>query len=283
MKLRASTGAGMMDSKNALEEAGGDMDKAAEILRKKGVIKAAKRADRIAADGMIVVAVNADNTVGAVVEVNSETDFVAKSGDFIDFTKHVATAAVESAPADLAALLAVKLPSGMTVEETQQHVTLKTGEKVAARRFARFAGQAGKVYSYLHGTKIGVLVELAGGDAETGTDVAMHIAASNPKYLKREDVPAALVETEKAIYADQLAKAGKPANIIENILKGKLDKFYGEICAPEQVYIKNEELTVQKYLDSKKASLVRFARFELGEGIEKVTKDFAAEVAEQLK
>lgn len=278
-KLRTATGAGMMDCKNALEEAGGDQDKAAELLRKKGIVKAAKRADKVAADGRVVGLVNSTETAGALVEVNSETDFVAKSEDFIAFSKEVGAIVLDSNPKDLDALNGQKMSHGKTVSETIGELTLKVGEKISIRRFARFEG--GKVFVYLHGPKIGSLVELDGGDATVGVDVAMHIAAANPRYLTRSEVPAEVVEKEKEVYAEQLK--GKPANIMENILKGKVDKFYGEITLLEQPFIKDEDKKVEEFAKAGGATIKRFARFELGEGIEKVKADFAAEVAEQLK
>ncbi len=282
VKLRTLTGAGMMDCKNALEEAGGDMDKAAELLRKKGVIKAAKRADKVAADGRIAGYVHNDEKQGVLVEVNCETDFVGKSDDFVNFSKEVAEAVLVNNPSDMTALLATKLPNGKTVEEAAHEVTLKSGEKVTVRRFARYE-TADRVIAYFHGTRIGVLVELKNADAELGIDVAMHIAAANPRYLKREEVPADEINKEKEIYAEQLRAQGKPENIIENILKGKVDKYYGEICLLEQAFIKDEEKTVGALVSGKGASIMRFTRFELGEGIEKVEKNFAQEVAEQLQ
>lgn len=274
----------MMDSKNALEEAGGDMEKAADILRKKGVIKAAKRADKVAAEGMVVAVVNDDRSAGAAVEVNCETDFVAKSPDFVNFSKQIAQAVLEKNPADLAALHGVTLGSGETVETVAHNLTLKIGEKIVVRRLTRFAASAGFVHSYAHGTKISVLVELSGAaNSEVGTDVAMHIAASNPKYLDRSQVDASLLDRERAIYSEQLKQQGKPEAMIEKIVGGKLDKFYGEICLVEQPFIKDEDKKVGDYAKTQGATIVRFVRYELGEGIEKATKDFASEVAEQMK
>lgn len=282
-KLRASTGAGMMDCKNALEEAGGDMDKAADLLRKKGIVKAAKRADKVAADGRVDAMVNADESVGALVEVNCETDFVAKSDDFITFSKDVAAIVVDNAVADLDALLKQALPNGKTVEGQLSELALKLGEKISVRRFTRFAITGGKIYMYQHGTKIGTLVEMSGSDASVGVDVAMHVAASNPKYLHRDQVAAEDVAAEKAVYEEQMKGQNKPANILESIIKGKIEKFLGEITLLEQPFIKDEDKKVEQYVKEKGGSLLRFARYELGEGIEKVTKDFATEVAEQLK
>ncbi|MEK7624851.1 MAG: translation elongation factor Ts [Patescibacteria group bacterium] len=279
-KLRAQTGAGMMDCKNSLEEAGGDNEKAAELLRKKGILKTAKRADKVAADGKVVAVVNSDQKSGAIAEVNSETDFVAKSDDFIKFAKDVADAVLTDNPADLQALEKSKLPSGKTVAETVGELTLKIGEKIGVRRFARYSTD-GVVAMYLHGSKIGVLVELTGNDHGLALEIAMHVAASNPKCLSRDQVDQDLVAKEKAIYAEQLK--GKPANIMENILKGKLEKFYGEICLLEQPFIKDEEKTVKQMLENGKCEIKRYVRFELGEGLTVEKKDFAAEVAEQLK
>lgn len=281
-KLRAQTGAGMMDCKVALEEAGGDAEKAAEILRKKGIVKAAKRADKIAADGKIVAAVSADKKHGVLVEVNSETDFVANSEDFSKFSQMVADGILTNNPADVEALGNVKLETGKTVNELVHELTLKIGEKIGVRRFTVFHSD-GIVAVYLHGSKIGTMVDLSGSDEALAVDVAMQVAASNPKYLKREEVDPTEVEKEKAVYAEQLAAQKKPANIIENIVKGKLEKFYSEICLIEQAFIKDEDKTVGKLVAEKGSEVRRFARFELGEGIEKVTKDFASEVAEQLQ
>lgn len=280
-KLRAATGAGMMDCKNALTEANGDIEKAADILRKKGIIKAAKRADKVAAEGMVISFVSADKKVGALVEVNCETDFVAKGDDFINFAKAVAQAVAEKNPADLDATANLTLSGGETIPAALNNLSLKLGEKLAVRRFVRYESH-NLVATYLHGKKIGILLELSGADAVLAQDVAMHIAAANPKYINRDAVGAAELEREKEIYRDQLKQQGKPDNIIENILKGKMDKYYGEACLMEQPFIKNEEITVGKLLTSQGAAVARFARYELGEGIEKIQKDLAAEVAEQL-
>lgn len=277
-KLRSLTGAGMMDCKKALEEANGDMDAAADILRKKGITKAAKRADKVASEGLIYGL--SAGKVGSLIEVNSETDFVANGEDFVSFTKEVAQAVADNNVNSIEELASAKLPSGQTVSETLNTMTLKLGEKMNVRRISRFEGDLVSVY--LHGTKIGVMVELTGGDEALGTEIAMHIAAANPKYLTRSEVPTDVLDKEKEIYAEQLRQQGKPENIIENILKGKMDKFYGEICLPEQPFIKDEEKTIQKLLTEKGAEVKKFVRYELGEGIEKVEKNFADEVAEQI-
>ncbi len=279
-KLRASTGAGMMDCKKALEEAEGNMEVAAEILRKKGIVKAAKRADKVAAEGL-VHGVVLEGKVGALVEVNSETDFVAKSDDFVNFTKAVSETVAKSNPSDLDNLQTLALPNGEVVSDALNNLTVKIGEKIGIRRFARYEG--GVVGLYLHGTKIGVLVELEGGDSTLANDLAMHIAASNPKYLDRTAVSQADLDKEKEIASAQLREQGKPENIIENILKGKMEKYYEENCLVDQVFIKDESLKIKDLLAKAGAALKQYVRFELGEGIEKKACDFAAEVEAQLK
>jgi len=281
-KLRASTGAGMMDCKNAMVEAEGDMEKAADILRKKGILKAAKRADKVASEGVVVASLSSDSKTGALVEVNCETDFVSGSEDFIKFANEVVGLVVKENPADESVLNSLKLASGETVTEAIGELGLKLGEKISVRRFVRYQTD-GLVATYLHGKKIGIMLELAGGNAAVGTDVAMHIAATNPKCVDRTSIDPALVAKEREIYVDQLKQQGKPENMIENIVKGKLDKYYAEVCLVEQPFIKNEDIKIEKLLADNGAKLVRFARFELGEGFEKVVKNFADEVAEQLK
>ncbi len=281
-KLRASTGAGMMDCKNALTEAEGDMEKAADLLRKKGILKAAKRADKVASEGVVVAYLSADKKIGALVEVNCETDFVSGSEDFVQFANAVVEIVAKENPADEAALNALKLSSGETVEEAINERGLKLGEKISIRRFVRYQTD-GLVATYLHGKKIGIILELIGGNTTVGTDVAMHIAATNPKCADRTSIDPALVAKEREIYIDQLKQQGKPENIIENIVKGKLDKYYAEVCLLEQPFIKDEDIKIEKLLADNDAKLVRFARYELGEGFEKVVKNFAEEVAEQLK
>lgn len=292
-KLRVQTGAGMMDCKKALEEAQGDMEKAGEILRKKGIVKAAKRADKIAAEGLTNVLV--DGNYGVVLELNSETDFVAKNDAFKKFVSDIAEQVLENHPANLEGLLTSKMADGRSVEEHVNNLVVSIGEKINVRRFA-FAKKSdgGAFGAYIHmGGKISTLVVLAGTtDSELAREVAMHTAAANPRYVRREEVPAEVVEKEKEIYSEQLKAQGhrqggasKPQNIIENILKGKVDKFYSEVCLLEQPFVKDEEKTVQKFLSEKGAGITvsKMFRFELGEGIEKKGCDFAAEVAEQLQ
>ncbi len=286
-KLRNSTGAGMMDCKKALEEANGDMDQAMEILRKKGIVKAAKRADKVAAEGLTQVEVKGDAAV--VVEVNAETDFVAKNENFQKLIGEVVGHLLTAQPANVEAALKQPMTGGAgTVEEYFTNATATIGEKITLRRFSLLKKNANEAFgAYVHmGGKMSVLVLLQGtSDEALARDVAMHVAASNPKYVRRDEVDASVLKKEEEIYAEQLRAQGKPENIIAGILKGKMNKFYSEVCLLEQPFIKDEDLTVQKYLDSKGAGITvaKMVRFEVGEGIEKKSADFAAEVAEQLK
>lgn len=274
--LRESTGAGMMDCKKALEEAEGDMEKAAEILRKKGIIKAAKRTDKIAAEGLTQVKVAGDAAV--IVEVNAETDFVAKSDDF----KNLVSTIVD----DIASKRPASVDEAMTGEllEKFNEAVVKIGEKIKLRRFEIINKAAGENFgAYIHmGGKMSVLVVLEGGSEDLAREVAMHVAASNPKYLNRESVDAGVLAKEIEIASEQLRAQKKPENIIENIVKGKMDKFYSEVCLLEQPFIKDEEKTVGKLVEEAGGKIKSFYRFELGEGIEKKKCDFAAEVAEQM-
>ena len=277
--LRASTGAGMMDCKAALEEALGDAEKAVDILRKKGVLKAAKRADKIAAEGTTKIKIDGNRAV--ILELNSETDFVAQGDDFVKLAEEVATDLLAKNPANLDAALASGINDKLTA------LTGKIGEKIALRRFQIVEKSADEVFGdYVHmGGKISVLTILTGTtDSALAREIGMQVAASNPRATRRDEVDASILEKEKEVYMVQLKAQNKPENIIENIVKGKMEKFYSEACLLEQLFIKDEEKTVQKYLDSKGAgiSVKTFYRFELGEGIEKVMKDFAAEVAEQM-
>ena len=282
----------MMDCKKALVETDGDMEKAIDFLREKGLASQAKKAGRIAAEGLVLACV--DNSVGAVVEINSETDFVAGSDGFKELTAKVAKVIAEQNPADVEALLACKT-EGKTVEELVQELFLAVRENMKIRRFARMEGH---VASYVHaGGKIGVLVkfdttdEIAASDAfkVMAKDVAMQIAAANPLFLNKESVPAETVEHEKKIMTEQVIAEGKPANIAEKIVMGKMGKYYKENCLVEQVFVKDNDLTVQKYVDSVAKQLggeikiVAFERFEKGEGLEKRSDNFADEVASMVK
>lgn len=281
-KLRSLTGAGMMDCKKALDEAEGDMEKAGEILRKKGIVKAAKRTDKIAAEGTTQVKVVGN--VAVVAEVNSETDFVSGSPDFQGMATSLVDALVQNKPDSVEEAMSVKV-GAETVQDVLNNFTAKIGEKISLRRFTvveKTDQDAFGAYSHLGG-KISVLVLLKNTtDTSLAADIAMHAAASNPKYISRDEVPSDIVEKEKEIYTDQLKQQGKPEAAIPNILKGKLDKFYSEICLLEQAFIKDEEKTIQKLLPEN-ATIATMVRLELGDGIEKEQTDFAAEVEAQLK
>jgi elongation factor Ts len=276
--LRELTGLGMMECKKALVEAGGDIKAAEDALRIKSGAKAGKAASRIAAEGVVASFISADRKTGALVEVNCETDFVAKNDDFNSFAKEVAQAVAQQNPADVAALSAMKLASGSTIEEARQGLVMKLGENIAARRFVRFSS-AGQMAVYLHGTKIGVLVDYTGSDEALGKDIAMHIAASKPVCVSKEQVPADLLAKEREIYTAQAAESGKPANIVEKMVEGRITKYLAEVTLVGQPFVKDPDVTVEKLLASKGAKVNAFQMFVVGEGIEKRSTDFAAEVA----
>lgn len=281
-ELRTSTGAGMMDCKKALTEADGDMAKAVDILREKGLSQAAKKAGRIAAEGAVVSYVSEDGKVGVIVEVNCETDFVGHNEGFQTLAKSIAKQVAVAAPADVDALLASEM-DGKTVKDLVTEAVAKIGENISVRRFERFESAEGQVYSYIHGGgKIGVLVEMKGGDAELGKDVAMQVAAANPSYLNRDQVPAAELEHEKTVLSEQARNEGKPENIIEKMVIGRINKYYKEVCLLDQEFIKDGDLTITKLLKSKGAEVARFARFQLGEGIEKKQENFVEEIQKQI-
>ncbi len=278
-ELREKTGVGMMEAKKALEEAGGDPEKAVDILRKKGLSTAAKKAGRVASEGIIASSVSGN--AGVIIEVNSETDFVAKNEEFQLFAKGLADVVREKKPADVSAL-SVLMINNETVEAKRQVLVQKIGENLSIRRFERYETD-GKLALYLHGTRIGVMVDFTGGDDQLGKDLAMHIAAANPLFLSRETVPAETVQRERAIYEAQAKETGKPAAVLGKIADGKMEKFYGDNCLLEQVYIKDPagKLKVKNILNG--AVVRRFVRYQLGEGIEKKKECFAEEVAAQLK
>ena len=277
-ELREQTGLGMMECKKALAEADGDMKKAEDLLRIKSGAKATKAAGRIAAEGVIGSFISADGKLGALVEVNCETDFVAKNEDFSAFAKETAKLMAEHNPADIVALSTLKLASGQTVEEARKALVMKLGENMTLRRMARFA-TAGRLSVYLHGTKIGVMVDLTGGDDQLGKDLAMHIAASKPLCVSKEQVSAELLAKEREIYTAQAAESGKPANIVEKMVDGRIAKYLAEVTLLGQPFVKNPDETVEKLLASKHAQVNTFQMFIVGEGIEKKVVDFAAEVA----
>lgn len=277
--LREKTGVGMMEAKKALEEAGGDFEKAVDLLRKKGLSAASKKAARVASEG--IIASSRQGNAGVLIEVNSETDFVAKNEEFQKFARTLADLVAARGPASVDALS--QLPfDGETVDAKRNSLVQKIGENIAIRRFERFE-TAGQIAIYLHGTRIGVMVDCTGSDEQLGKDLAMHIAAANPLYLSRETVPADVMARERAIYEAQAKETGKPANVISKIVDGKMEKFYGDFCLLEQVFIKDPDgkLKIKNIL--KGAAINRFVRLQLGEGIEKKKADFAEEVAAQLK
>ena len=293
-ELREKTGAGMMDCKKALQEAEGCMDRAVDILREKGLSKAAKKADRIAAEGLVAIEMNADNTVASIVEVNSETDFVAKNEDFKTFVKDAAEMALATTKEDVAGLLADTHKEGIALSEVLNNRVATIGEKLELRRFAKITTN-GQVAGYIHGGgKIGVLVELEteARDAEViamGRDIAMQVAAMNPKYVSKDDVDQEYIAHETEILTQQALNEGKPANIVEKMIKGRLEKQLKEVCLVEQTFVKNPDLTIKQLIAdvAKKVGseikVARVVRFEVGEGIEKKEENFAEEVAKQLK
>jgi len=281
--LRERTGLGMMDCKAALAETNGDMEAAIDLLRKKAGSKVEKKAGRTAAEGAIGAYLSPDRKLAAMVEVNSETDFVAKGDDFQAFANAVAAAVAKHNPANVNAVAELKLDSGETVAKAREGLVAKLGENIGVRRFVRLAASKGQVATYVHGRKIGVVTEVAGGDEQLAKDVAMHVAASKPECVSRDQVPAELIAKEKEIFSAQAASSGKPANIIEKMVEGRINKFLGEITLLGQPFVKDPETSVEKLLKSKNASVAGFTRFEVGEGIEKKSGDFAAEVMAQVK
>ncbi|CAI8909940.1 translation elongation factor Ts [Methylocaldum szegediense] len=283
-ELRERTGSGMMECKKALQEANGDMEAAVELMRKAGLAKADKKAGRVAAEGRISVKTSADNKRAVIVEVNCETDFVAKGDDFVQFADNIVQTALDSNVGSLEQLLATVIPStGSSVEDTRRALIAKIGENINVRRFDRIVSEKGIIASYLHGTRIGVLVELIGGDQELGRDIAMHIAASNPLCVDEQGVPPETLAKEREIAKAQAEAEGKPANIVEKMVEGKLRKFIGEVTLLGQPFVKDPDQTVGKLLSSRGASVGRFVRFEVGEGIEKTESNFAEEVMAQVR
>ena len=282
--LRERTGAGMMDCKKVLTETNGDMEKAAELLRERGIAKAAKKSGRIAAEGLVEAYVSEDKKVGAIVEVNAETDFVAKNAEFITFVNDIAEIVAKNNPENVEKLLEDKYKNeDRTVKEVLTDKIATIGENMTIRRFERFESE-GLVESYIHGGgKIAVLVDFAKGDSELAKDVCMQIAAARPEYLNRESVPAERTEKEMEILKAQAMNEGKPAEIAEKMVQGRIGKFYSEICLLDQEFVKDPSIKVGDLIKGKSAEIVRFARFEKGEGIEKKEENFAEEVMKQLK
>lgn len=293
-ELREATGAGMMDCKKALTETDGNMEKAVDVLREKGLAKAAKKADRIAAEGLVAIEMNEDNTVASVVEVNSETDFVAKNEDFKDFVKLVSKMALNTEKTTVEELLTEEAEEGNDLQTVLNNKVAKIGEKLDFRRFAKVSTN-GQVAGYIHGAgKIAVLVEMEteGRDEKIltlGKDVAMQVAAMNPKYVSRDDVDAEYIAHETEVLTQQALNEGKPANIVEKMVKGRLEKELKEVCLLEQPFVKDPDFTVKKLVEAvakevgTEIKVVNVVRFEVGEGIEKKEENFAEEVAKQMQ
>ena len=278
-ELREITGAGMMDCKKALVECEGDKDKAIDYLREKGIAKAAKKAGRIASEGVVAAASN--GSTACIVEVNSETDFVAKNENFQNLVKKIAEHIVATKPADMDALNASEL-DGKTVADVMTEAVASIGEKLSLRRFEVYTSEDGKLATYIHmGGKIGVIVELSGGADELGKDVAMQIAAAKPQCIGRDDVDADALAHEREVLRKQALEEGKPEKIVEKMVDGRINKYYKEVCLVEQEFVKDSDKTIKDILGG--VEVRRFARFEMGEGLEKKNEDFAAEVAAPIK
>ncbi len=280
-ELRERTGAGMMECKKALVETNGNLDAAIEFLRKSGLAQADKKASRIAADGQVMLVSNDDNTEAVLVEINSETDFVAKDANFLAFAKAVAGNALASGATEVEALMATDL-DGSSLEVARQALIAKIGENIQVRRIARMTAN-GTIGAYVHGGRIGVMVEIAGGDAGLARDIAMHIAALNPEYIDVDDDPADVLDKEKQFLISQAADSGKPADIIEKMVSGRMRKHLAGITLLGQPFVKDGDVTVAKLLEQNGASVKAFTRIEVGEGIEKKADNFAEEVMQQVK
>jgi elongation factor Ts len=281
-ELRERTGAGMMECKKALTETNGDLDAAAELMRKQGLTKADKKAARVAAEGVIVSMVQTHKRAAALVEVNSETDFVARQADFLQLGVNVAGIALERRPQTLEQLMDMKLETGESLDEARRALVAKIGENITLRRFTVLEAPTA-IGSYVHGSRIGVLVALQGGDETLAREIAMHVAAMNPDFVSPADAPADVVRKEREIFTEQTAQevkeSGKPAAIVEKMVEGRLRKRLNEMALLGQAFVKEPDVTVEQLLARSNAKVVRFVRFEVGEGIEKKQADFASEVA----
>ncbi|SKA87078.1 elongation factor Ts [Caloramator quimbayensis] len=295
-ELRERTGAGMMDCKKALTQADGDIEKAIEILREKGLASAAKKAGRIAAEGLIQTYISEDGKNGAVIEVNCETDFVAKNEDFVNLSKNLAKQAALSKASNVDELLEENYiaDSSIPVKDAITALIAKLGENMKLRRFEKFNTENGALVDYIHGGgRIGIMVQLEGankeGLLEVGKELALQIAAANPLFINKEDVPEDMLSKEREIYRQQALNEGKPEKIVDKMVEGRIQKYYKDVCLIEQLWIRDQDLTIKKYLENKSKELgadikvVKFTRFEKGEGIEKKEENFAEEVAKQIK
>lgn len=282
-ELRERTGSGMMECKKALVESNGDMELAVENMRKSGLAKADKKSGRIAAEGIIGVKVSDNQKAVAIVDINCETDFVAKAADFINFVNNVTAALLNADIETEEQLLAMKLADGLSVDEVRRGLIAKLGENITVRRFEKYQTAEGGTACYLHGSKIGVIVELSKADNELGKDIAMHIAASKPSYISEDQVPAETIEKEKEIFLAQASDSGKPAEIINKMIAGRISNFFAEITLLGQPFIKDDKISVGKLVASKGNRVIRFSRFEVGAGIEKKEENFAEEVMAQVR
>ena len=280
-ELRERTDAPMMDCKKALSEAEGDMTRAEEILRVRFGNKASKAAGRVAAEGTVGVSISADGKTGAMIEVNSETDFCAKNDDFLNYVRELAAVVEKNNPVNIEAVTVLQM-NGSTAEDVRTQLVGKIGENITPRRFVRLAAQ-GKLASYVHGSKIGVIVDVVGGDEALAKDIAMHIAAAKPKSLDASGVDAALIEAERRVAIEKAKEAGKPEAMLEKIAEGTVQKFLKEVTLLSQNFVKDDKVTIEQLLKSKGASVASFTMYTVGEGIEKVVTDFAAEVAAAAK
>jgi elongation factor Ts len=273
----------MMDCKKMLVQTNGDLEKAIDEMRKSGAAKADKRSSRIAADGKVVIAISDDGKEAAIVEVNCETDFVAKDINFVSFVDAVAARVLADQPADIAALSVLPLDSGESIEEVRTGLVAKIGENIQIRRFELISAPEGQIFAYSHGIRIGVVLAMTGGNEILGKDIAMHIAASRPICIAEEDVPVENLTKEREIFIAQAKASGKPANIIEKMVEGRLRKYLSEITLLGQNFVKAPDTTVAKLLKNADASVASFVRYEVGEGIEKKQEDFATEVMAQVR
>ncbi|MDY6942438.1 MAG: translation elongation factor Ts [Pseudomonadota bacterium] len=282
-ELRERTGAGMMECKKALVECDGEMDKAIEMMRTQGLAKAEKKAGRVAAEGKVVIQQSADGAQAAIVEVNCETDFVSGGDDFAQFADQVAAAVVNEMPGDLDALTALPVAGGETLDERRRALVAKIGENITIRRFALLAKKGDRFGCYSHGTRIGVVVDLKGGDDALARDLAMHVAASRPVCVSSEEVPQDLLDKERQIFAAQAQESGKPPEIVEKMVEGRVRKYLNEITLLGQPFVKDPDQTVEKLLKKAGGEVLGFVRYEVGEGIEKKVDNFAEEVMSQVR
>jgi len=282
-ELRERTGAGMMECKKALTETAGDLDQAIELMRKQGLAKADKKAGRVAAEGRVIVQRDAAGTAAIAIEVNCETDFVSGGDEFQSFAAQVAAAALAGAPADVDGLLALSIEGGQQVDERRRELVAKIGENIAVRRFERLARQGDVFGLYSHGSRIGVVVDLKGGDEALARDVAMHIAASRPICISPDEVPSEIVAKEREIFEAQARESGKPEDIIQKMVDGRIRKYLNEVALVGQPFVKDADLTVGQRLKQAGAEVMRFVRLEVGEGVEKKTENFAEEVMAQVR